>query len=128
MLEHAFELMAANPCFREIIRQAVDREKPDLARFAPGTRLSADNIANKEQLIDVERVRRYMAMPVPVVYGRQLADRDVDTGFFAHLASDAFARRLVYIRPAAGQGPATRIGNLAHQQNAAVIAERSAAH
>src|SRR5215831_17939605 len=52
---------------REVVRQLIEREKPDLAGFQPRAWCSPVYVANEEVFINVERVQRQMAMPVPVV-------------------------------------------------------------
>ena len=67
MREHALDLMAADAPGGEVIRQLAEREESDLAGFQPRAWCSPLDVANEEQLINMERVQRQMAMPIPVV-------------------------------------------------------------
>lgn len=92
MLEHPVYLVAANAPDREIRRQVFSGEERDLAGLEARAWRSTNNLADKEQFVDMERMGRQVAMPVSIVDRCQFADSDFKTRLLPYFAPHAFAR------------------------------------
>jgi hypothetical protein len=93
------------PCFRK---------ETHIVSFDAGGRLSAQQLAVKEDLVCVKGHRR-MPLAVSIEHGKQLSGPCAVPGLFEYLAHGSFRRRVIDVGPAARQRPQP-IGALSNKQ------------
>src|ERR1700730_14008950 len=118
--------MSSNASPRQIAGQLIDGKKTYFAGFEPRPCGSPSNFADKEQFVDVERMRWHMAMPISVVDSCKFKDLNLKARLLPHLSYRTLDGRLIHIRPSSGERPAPSIGCFAHQQKGAIVSKNRA--
>src|SRR5262249_8763325 len=124
-IEEVLDLTLADARYRKLGQRSAG-EEIDLARLLVRARLPTDQLTQKKQFVDVEGKRRLVALFLTII-DRQQPDRPrLKTRFLPDFTHHGLRGRFVDIGPAAGNGPAPGIQDLAHHEDAIVTKDDSA--
>ena len=125
MLEHALDLGSRTRRVDSSAGNSCSAKKADLARLWSSLKLTAGDLAQKEQPPNVERMRPSVRVPSTVPHGGELVGTHLKTGLLAHFPGDGLGRTLVHVRPPARQRPAVLVCRLTNEQYPVVAEHRS---